>query len=403
MKKEPIDTPANTPVADNTSEVEHLEAQLASALEKIEQQKQVLEQQNEKIVALEAALNAPVDVPEAAVKSKPATAALTGEAFGYNGERYRLKYPTIYLDGKQYSEADVLADKPLQARIVSEGYGVVEKLAMLMLFVLFSFGVQASTVAININTAEVVATSFKTREFYPLGELLIIYRVSNEAFEIQNAATRSKIWGGDIDSVSITGLTTAAQKLAYLGNLMLTANTTNGYKVYMGRSNLEYSYSLSNNRLNVNYGRNKQPLWFGHIDSLKVGALSGASAKLTYLRSLHKWRSQDVLPFAAAPTIAAGAAAGGSPTVSVTGDAFSGTITVTPGSSPTTGTLATITLNITAPTGTRVVVSPTGDNSTLHYTRVKYVGTATTIVLSVPASALTTAVPYTWDYETTPY
>lgn len=274
-------------------------------------------------------------------------------------------------------------------------------LTLLMPF--FALSAFASTVTINANTAEVVATSFKTRDFYQLQDLLVIYRTSNEAFELQSCETRSKIWGGDIDSVTISGASTVAAKLAFLRTLMLEATTTNGYRVFVGRKDIAFNYASTTNRIDLKYGSNKQPLWFGHIDSLKIGSLSSATQKLAYLRVLHTWRSQDCLPSTTAATIAAGSAAGTSPTVSVSGDAFKGSISVTTGTTATTGTLATVTLGITAPTGTRVFLNPTNNNSIAQVVRTRGTGTTTTLVLTVPATALSDATAYTWDYTVIPY
>jgi len=65
--------------------------------------------------------------------------------------------------------------------------------------------------------------------------------------------------GGDVDSVTITGASTTAAKLAYLRTLMLESTTTGGYRVFMGRSNIEFYYNTSTSRLDIKYGKNKQP------------------------------------------------------------------------------------------------------------------------------------------------
>jgi len=82
----------------------------------------------------------------------------------------------------------------LQKELVKGGFGVIEKVAMflLMLFA-FSFSAQATSVTINAHSAEVITTT--TRSVYQLREMLIIYRASTDAFEIQTAETRSRVWG----------------------------------------------------------------------------------------------------------------------------------------------------------------------------------------------------------------
>lgn len=326
---------------------------------------------------------------------------LKGETFKVGGIKYRLKFPVIHHGGKNYTEDEVLESPTLQKELVEGGFGVIEKAVMILLMLFaFTFSAQATSVTINPYSVEVLTTT--KRDLYPLQEMLIIYRASTDAFEVQTAETRSKVWGGDIDSVTISGASTTAAKLAYLRTLMLESTTTGGYRVFMGRSNLEFNYNTVSKRLDVKYGKNKQPLWFGVADSLQSGP-SGAANKIAYLRLLNRWAAQDVLPTTSVATIAAGAAAGSSPTVAVSGDAFSGTITVTTGTSATTGTLATVTLNAKAPNGWRVIVKATGDNSILHELRVKASATTTTLVLAVPTTALSNSTAYTFDYWTIPY
>lgn len=355
-----------------------------------------------KVEALESFVTSAPASGEQAVTAKKAALKLSGESFTVDGKKYEAVYPRWVDGGKTITEEDLLADKDLQKSLVKSGSKLVKLVSMflLMLFA-FSFTAQAKSVTINPYSVEVISPD--KRDLYQLQDLLIIYRASTDGFEVQTALTRTKIWGGDVDSVTISGASNTAAKLAYLRTLMLEATTTGGYRCFIGRNNLEFYYAPVTKRLDLKSSVNKQPLWFGSIDSLQSGP-SGASNKLAYLRLLNRWRAQDCLPTTSVATIAAGAAAGTSPTVTVSGDAFSGSISVTTGASgATTGTLATVTLKITAPTGTRVVCWPTGDNSILHNVRVKASGTTTTLVLSVPATPLASATAYTWDYVTVPY
>jgi hypothetical protein len=374
-------------------------------LETLEQQFDILE---EKVLLTESKLVALEELAQAGVFTAPAEPAkkeaitLSGETFKHEDAEYSLKYPTVDYDGKKYTERELLADETLRVSMLKSNPGLFRKMAAVLLLMLAFVGLgKATSVTITAYHAEVVTSN--TRSMYPLQGLLIIYRASTDGFEVQSAETRAKLWGGDVDSVTISGASTTALKLAFMRNHLLEATTTGGYRVFIGRSNLEYYYNSTTNRLDLKYGTNKQPLWFGSCDSLQSGP-SGSANKIAYLRTINRYRAQDCLPTTSVATIAAGAAAGSSPTVTVTGDAFSGSISVTTGASgATTGTLATITLKITAPTGTRVVVTPSGDNSTLHASRVKWAGTTTTLVGSVPATALSSATAYTWDYQVVPY
>lgn len=347
--------------------------------------------------------NAPAPTPEGqqAVTAKKPKLKVTGEPFTVSGKKYQAIFPKWFEDGKAVTEEALLSDKDMQKRLVESGSKLV-KLVGALLLMLFAFAspAAATSVTINQHTAEVITTT--TRSLYKLQELVLIYRASTDAFEVQQAETRNKLWGGDVDSVTISGASTTAAKLAFLRTLMLEATTTGGYRVFVGRSDVEYFYNTSTNRLDLKYGKNKQPLWFGAADSLQSGP-SGAAAKVAFLRLINKWRSQDCLPTTSVATIAAGAAAGTSPTVTVTGDAFRGSITVTTGTSCTTGTLATVTLKITAPTGTNPVITPASDAATLHVARWKCTGTTTTLVITVPATALSDATAYTWNYHVDTY
>lgn len=347
----------------------------------------------------ELAVSAPAAGEAAAPKAKKVT--LSGESFKVGNEKYRASYPFFQYEGKRVSEEDLLANKDLQKSLVESGSKLVTKIAAIfaMLFA-FSFGAQATSATITLYNVEVITPT--KREIYPLQDMICIFRASTDGFEIQTAETRSKVWGGDIDSVTISGHTTDSMKIIFLRAAMLEATTTGGYRVFIGRNNLEFFYNTSSARLDIKHGKNKQPLWFGSADSLMSGP-SGGTAKVAYLRLINRYRAEDLLPTTSVATIAAGAAAGSSPTVSVTGDAFSGSITVTTGTTATTGTLATVTLKTRAPNGHRVILSSASDATSLHAVRWKATGTTTTLVISVPATALSDATAYTWNYTTVPY
>jgi hypothetical protein len=110
-------------------------------------------------------------------------------------------------------------------------------------------------------------------------------------------------------------------------------------------------------------------------------------------------------PKGLAPSIAAGAAAGTGPTVSVTGNDTAGTISVTPGSTPTTGTLCTVTYAEAFDTAAgsevnptpKVQLTPTNANAAALVATTYTTRTATTFKIEAGA-APTEAQVYTWDY-----
>jgi len=77
-----------------------------------------------KLEAMEAATNA---APAETVSKKPKTITLSGESFKVGGASYKVKFPFISLDGKPYSEADVLESPELQKKLVEGGFNVIEK------------------------------------------------------------------------------------------------------------------------------------------------------------------------------------------------------------------------------------------------------------------------------------
>ena len=352
--------------------------------------------------------NAAVAPAGESITSKPKKVTLTQETFKVDGAEYRLKYPHFSLEGAKVTQDEVLADKELQKKLVKSGSGVIAKVvaAIAALFIMLT-PAMADTVVINPSTVEVVTSTGSVRTMYTANDLIYIYRSSNDAFEVQVKTTRSKIWGGDVDSVTISGASSTSLKLAQLRLWFLETTTTTGYRSFIGRGNLRWKYTASTNRLNLDAASNGQMLWFGSIDSLQVSGVSGASNKLTWLRASANrlFTAGGILTAGSAATVAAGAAAGTSPTVSVAGNATAGEITlVTGGSTTSTGVIATITLPVTAPNGIRISRAPSNDNAAQHDTRVFWTTTTNTIVLNATGTALTAGgTNYKWFYTAVSY
>lgn len=102
------------------------------------------------------------------------------------------------------------------------------------------------------------------------------------------------------------------------------------------------------------------------------------------------------------PTIAAGAAAGSSPTISITGTDRCGVITLTPGATGrTTGTLFTVTLNAAKPDGNWVVIcTPQDADALLTAGTVRFYNnnSLTTWIADVPTTALASNHQHKWQY-----
>lgn len=105
----------------------------------------------------------------------------------------------------------------------------------------------------------------------------------------------------------------------------------------------------------------------------------------------------------AAPAIAAGAGAGTSPTIAISGNDIAGEITLTTGAAPgTSGIVATITFNV-AYTVAPFVVIEAGNAATalLAAGAIVFVGSrsTTTFTLDVGATGLVTLTAYKWSYH----
>ncbi|WAC40596.1 hypothetical protein [Pedobacter sp. SL55] len=97
------------------------------------------------------------------------------------------------------------------------------------------------------------------------------------------------------------------------------------------------------------------------------------------------------------PSISAGAAAGTTPSISISGTDLGFRITLTVGTSPTTGTLATVTFNRPYGSAPFVVTSPKNTNAAALSVRPYNTTTTTTLTLSV-GTALTASTQYIWDF-----
>jgi hypothetical protein len=99
------------------------------------------------------------------------------------------------------------------------------------------------------------------------------------------------------------------------------------------------------------------------------------------------------------PTIAAGAGAGGSPVVSVTGTDLAGNISVLSGTVPTASSvIATVTFNKTYGSAPFCVITPTTTNTALAVTSDYVTTTTTTLVLNATSVALSSATQFNWNY-----
>lgn len=100
----------------------------------------------------------------------------------------------------------------------------------------------------------------------------------------------------------------------------------------------------------------------------------------------------------AAPTIAAGAAAGTGPTVTVSGTDLAGTVNVTTGTSTTTGTLATVTFARPYGSAPKVILEPSSSAAGANVLA-RYVSSTTTTFVISAGVAPTASVAHSWHYH----
>lgn len=101
---------------------------------------------------------------------------------------------------------------------------------------------------------------------------------------------------------------------------------------------------------------------------------------------------------APAATITAGAAAGTSPTVAISGNKYAGTITITTGTSATTGVLATVDLKVQDATSNTVILFPADLDAAGAAAKVFVGSTATGFTINVGTSALANSTAHIWNY-----
>lgn len=209
----------------------------------------------------------------------------------------------------------------------------------------------AQTLTLTAHSAEVAGAA--KNQIYPLSALYFAYNTDSDVFEAFEAETRNSVYKANISTVTISGVSTASGKIAWLENTHVKANT-GVYNHLVPKDGVAFRYRSSNKYTEVlgRFSDGKKALWAGHLDSIKTASTDSTSAmRLTALRKIVRGATPQLVGNnVQAATIAAGAAAGSSPTVSITGNGLSGEIDIDTGSSTTTtGVIATITLPVAFP------------------------------------------------------
>jgi len=282
----------------------------------------------------------------------------------------------------------------------------MKRIAFIASFLLLACMAMAQTITITPTALEVVGSGAASRAFYDLDNVFIIYRASTAKVQVKELMSNNELFDGDTSEVTISGLTLWSDKETKLATWMQDATTTTGYRYFMPNRGLNYVWKNGSSTLQAVDGTTKRLIWSGTADSLKNTGVTGASNILAFLRTkkfLDAFR--DHIDLGETATIAAGAAAGTSPTIAITSRGTSGKITLTTGASgaTTTGVLCTVTLPVTYPTGTFVTVTPANTNAAIHVARWFVSGSTATFTLNASGTALGDATQYIWNYSVTGY
>ena len=252
--------------------------------------------------------------------------------------------------------------------------------------------VSAQTLTLTAGSAE-VATSGVKNHLYSISDLYFQYNTNTEVFSAYLVETRDLVYKANISTVTISGLSTAAAKIAWLENTHLKANTEQ-FNYLLPKDGIAVRYNVSGKSTHI-YGRYRNgqtALWSGHADSIKTSATDATTAdRLASLRKIVRGGTPMLIGTdIKAPTIAVGAASGTGGTATITGNGLSGEIDIDTGSSTTTtGILATITLPVACPNKCFVKLQPSSTFGSTQDGKVFTTSTSGTFVLNANGTALT--------------
>lgn len=275
--------------------------------------------------------------------------------------------------------------------------------SIIFLFCLAATFAQAQTVAITPTSIELIGASAVTRSFYDLDDVFLKYKSGKVT--IYEAASGAQIFSGDTSEVSITSASHWGAKAAKLTLWYQHCTKTDGYRYWLPKRGVQLVYKTSDTSVKLVHGVTKKLLLATALDSVKITGITTVSNILTYLRGQYFLEGErDRVGLPNTPTVAAGAAAGSSPTVAVAGTGTDFEVTLTTGTTAlNSGVLFTVTLPVTYPTGTIVTVTNGDSDAAAHTVRVFRTSTTSTVVLNATATALSDATQYKWGFHVAGY
>ncbi len=262
---------------------------------------------------------------------------------------------------------------------------------------------QAQTVALTPTSLEVIQSSSATRAFYDLDDVYWKYKTGTVT--LYEAATGSQLFSGDTTAVSVTGASHWGAKAAKLTTWYQHVTHTNGYRYWIPKRGVQLVYKTSDTSVKMVHGTTKKLLIATALDSVKISGVTTVTNILAYLRGQYFLEGdRDRVGLPNTPTVAAGAAAGSSPTVTLAGTGTDFKVTLTTGTTAlNSGVLFTVTLPVTYPTGTVATCTNGDSDSATHTVRVFTTSTVSTVVMNAITTALTDATAYIWNCHVAGY
>lgn len=275
-------------------------------------------------------------------------------------------------------------------------------LFLLLFFLSYTYG-NAQTIAITPTSLEVIGASAVSRAFYDLDDVYLRYKTGT--LTVYEAATGTQLFSGDTSEVTITGASHWGAKAAKLTLWYQHVTKTDGYRYWVPKRGVQLVYKTSDTGVKFVNAYTKRQILNTVLDSVKISGVTTVSNLLTYLRGQYFLEgTRDRVGLPNTPTIAAGAAAGSSPTIAVAGTGTDFKVTLTTGTTATnSGVLWTVTLPVTYPTGTIVTLTNGDSDSAAHTVRVFTTSTVSTVVLNATAIALSDATQYVWNAHVSGY
>ena len=279
----------------------------------------------------------------------------------------------------------------------------MKNLFFLLLLSLAATFAQAQTAALTPTSLEVIGASGVTRSFYDLDEVYLKYKTGTVT--IYEAATGNQLFTGDTTAFTVTGATIWSARAAKLGNWYQHVTKTDGYRYWIPKRGVQLVYKTSDTSVKLVHAETKKLLISTALDSVKISGVTTVTNILAYLRAQYFLEGdRDRLGLPNTPTVAAGAAAGSSPTVAIAGTGTDFKVTLTTGTTAlNSGVLFTVTLPVTYPTGTIVTITNGDSDSATHTVRVFTTSTTSTVVLNAITTALSDATAYVWNFHVAGY